>query len=169
MSSVVGIDLSTFEIDLVKLDETTHSATWTRCTLEGGATAWDRLFHLREALPPQSWWNDVYLVAIEAPHGRGEPGTQAKLNQVVGAIVACLPAALRDPHRCWLVGPHEWKAGLGLKGKPSWDDLARVARLYELAPQPPASDDPAAWQNARDAYCLALWARDTNAKGVAAA
>ena len=122
-------------------------------------------------MPSSGYFEDVYLVAIEAPHGRGEAGTQAKLNQVAGAIVARLPRQLREPNRCWLVRPDEWKTGLGLKAKPTDEDVRRLCPDHVIhsasANQPlPAGD---AWQNVLDALCLALWARTVNQQAVEAA
>jgi hypothetical protein len=158
MSAVVGVDLSSKALDLVKLDEDSPRAEWVRVEL-AGETAWERTLDVRGALwnwPDvkwADWWDDVYLVAIEAPYGHGSN----LLNRVVGAVAASLPARLRTPERCWVVRPDEWKQGLGLKAKPTIDDLLMLG-------VPGVERD----QNARDAYCLAMWARDTNAKAVAA-
>lgn len=172
MSAVLGIDISTFTIELLKLDENTDHAEWTRAHLEGGALAFDRLLRLPEAMPPPAFFDDIYLVAIEAPHGRGEAGTQAKLNQVVGAIIATLPLELRDPSRCWLVKPHEWKVGLGLKTKPTGEDITRLAPTHSViaaTPQlTPLPGEPE-WQNGLDAYAIAFWARTVNHRGIQAA
>lgn len=167
--NVVGIDLSTRAIDLVKLAENSNEATWVRCELTG-ATAWERTLQVRDQLAwgkvglAAGFWDDVYLVAIEAPYGRGQPGTNALLNRVVGAVMASLPAALRHPERCWLVKPDEWKTGLGLKAKPTHGDLQDLAPDIDwfLHQHKPIARD----ENARDAYCMAKWARDTNARAV---
>lgn len=171
--TVVGVDLSTHALDLVKLDDETNRAEWVRCELVG-KDAWERTLNVRDSLrgyrqtgetvANAAWFEDVHLCAIEAPYGRGQAGTNALLNRVVGAVCASLPAHLRDPARCWLVAPHEWKAGLGLKGKPEYGDLPHEALIVG----PPHMDD-AAWQNARDAYCIALFARSELAKGIVAA
>jgi len=165
--SVVGCDLSSKAIDLVKLDEASNRASWVRCEL-AGADAWERTLSIREALwladgHAGSWWDDVYLVAIEKPVN----DQQRVLGRVQGAILASLPAALRHPHCCWEVHPSTWKAGLGLKGKPTWTDIERLSGT----PFPIHGSDfwAADDQNALDAYALALWARDENAKAVAAA
>lgn len=176
MSAVVGIDLSSKAIDLVKLDETSNRAEWVRVEL-AGANAWERTLSLRVGFPwdgrykSADWWDDVFLCAIEAPYGRGQAGTNAILNRVVGAVAASLPASLRDPARCWLIPPHEWKAGLGLKAKPTWGDIERIAPgvlMFDRSPDEWA-DNTEHEQNARDAYCIALYARDLNAKAVNAA
>jgi hypothetical protein len=170
-SSVVGVDLSSKALDLVKLDESSNRAEWVRVEL-AGKTAWERTLNVREKLRDYShlgWWDDVYLVAIEAPYGRGQAGTQAVLNRVVGAVAASLPARLRTPERCWVVRPDEWKQGLGLKAKPTAEDMRRLTEGKErLWTSLPDVYDEAGRQNGRDAYCLAMWARDTNARAVAA-
>lgn len=168
MSAVVGIDLSSKAIDLVKLDESSNRAEWVRCELTG-RNAWERTLTIRNAFPPVLL-DDVYLVAIEAPYGRGHAGSTSILNRVVGAIAAALPSHLRQPECCWIVAPHEWKAALGIKvnAKPTKDDLNRIAPdgdIHNLG----AAQTADQWQNAWDAYCLALWARNENAKGVEAA
>jgi hypothetical protein len=160
VSAVVGIDLSTRALDLVKLDESSNRAEWVRCELEG-KTAWERTLQVRDSVIGGSvlrwcqWWDDVYLVAVEAPYGHGSD----LLNRVVGAIAASLPARLRAPERCWIVRPDEWKRGLGLKAKPSFTDL-----VVMTAPDVPDFFDAHTFQNydqnARDAYCLAMFARD---------
>lgn len=171
MSAVVGIDLSSKALDLVKLDEDSNRAEWVRCELHG-KDAWERTLHVRENLylgPPRTgdmflrerFWDDVYLVAIEAPYGSGQPGTQAILNRVVGAVAASLPAHLRAPERCWIVRPDEWKAHHGLKGKPTTLDLVRLVGTSK-----PFNVVAADEQNARDAYCLAMYCRDTNAAAI---
>ena len=167
MSSVVGIDLSSFAVDLVRLDETENNAEWERVTLVG-KIAWDRTLELPEAMPAASWYDDVYLVAIEAPYGSRQPGTTAILNRIVGAIVATLPSALRVPERCWIVRPDEWKTELALKKKPTTEDIERL--LPGLTIQGPQTtlflQGP---QDQWDALCLALYARRVNARAVALA
>jgi hypothetical protein len=109
-----------------------------------------------------SFWEDVYLVAIEAPMGFGSNA----LDRVVGAIAASLPADLRKPERCWIVQPQEWKAALGLKAKPTAEDITRLApgALLERA-----DIDRAYLQHGYDAYCIAKFARDENAKALVGA
>ena len=159
MSCVVGIDLSSRAIDLAYVDENENTARWSRCHLTG-AGAWARTLSIGNLHGDSLIFEDVYLIAIEAPYGRGQAGTQAVLNRVVGAVAASLPAELRQPERCWIVRPDEWKRGLGLSGKPSRTAIEQLLRPMHDWEQIP--DD----QNARDAACLALWARDTNARAV---
>jgi hypothetical protein len=159
---VLGVDLSSHCIDFAKVDENENQVIWSRCHLDG-KTAWDRTLTIGNLRSDGVTFDDVYLVAVEAPYGRGQAGTQAILNRVVGAVAAVLPPRLRTPSTCWIVRPDEWKRGLGLKAKPTHQDVARLLRPQYDWEQIP--DD----QNARDAACLALWARDTNAAGIAAA
>lgn len=157
----LGIDLSSHALDFAAVDENTNRVRWSRCLLTG-ANAWERTLDIGNMQQDSLTFDGCYLVAIEAPYGSGQSGTQAILNRIVGAIAAALPARLRVPERCWIVRPDEWKNGLGLKAKPTQEDVARLLQpLHEWEQIP---DD----QNARDAACLALWARDVNAQAIAA-
>lgn len=190
--NVVGVDLSTRAIDLVKLAEDSNRAEWVRCELPDtptvqsdrpGQDAWERALAIRDALPEsfatydglEGWWSDVYLVAIEYP----VMDQKRRLRLIQGAILASLPPKLRQPHCCWEVHPSTWKAALGLKGKPTQEDVTRI-ELATLTPDPDRTHhfsfasllktipEPEG-QNARDAYCLALFARDSNAAAVSVA
>ena len=163
LSNYAGIDLSTRALDIVLLDEDSNRASWTRVELEGG-DAWTRTLSIGALMPPPSFWEQTVIASIEAPYGRGQAGAQAALNRVVGAVAASLPSKLRVPERCWIVRPDEWKHGLGLKHnqKPTFLDIERLS--HGTGPVLPDVDD----QNARDAYCLAMFARDTNAAAVKA-
>jgi hypothetical protein len=97
----------------------------------------------------------VYLAAIEAPMGRGEGGTQAKLNHVFGAVVACLPWRIET----WQVAPHEWRKELRLPGNAH--KAVCAARAVELGAYPEWND-----QNAYDAYAVAYYAREVNARAL---
>jgi len=145
VSSVVGIDLSSRAIDL-------EQAVGKR------ATAWERTLALPGLMPSASWWDDVYLVAIEAPYGAGT-GTIAILNRVLGAVAASLPTGLQRVERAWIVRPDEWKGRLGLRGKPSAADIAALGLIL--------SGEHAGTQDARDALCIAFYARELNAQGLA--
>jgi hypothetical protein len=163
VSSAVGIDLSSRQLDLVKLDEQ-NIATHLVVDLEligKRATAWERTLALRDLMPTGDWWDEVYLVAIEAPYGAG-PGTVAVLNRVVGALAASLPKRLRMSNRCWIVRPDEWKTRLNIQGKPSEQDLLRLPLILWTNRPAPATQD------ARDALCLAYFARETNEQALRA-
>lgn len=160
MSCVLGIDVSTKAIDLVLLDETTDQAAWDHIELRG-ATAFDRLRDLPLRMPKWGWYEDngIYLIAIETPMGRGQGGTEAKLNWIFGAVIACLPRAL-DP--VWPVAPHEWRKELGLPGNAPKPICAQ--RSVELGAHPDW-----ATQDAYDAWAVARYAREVNRRGIEAA
>jgi hypothetical protein len=162
VSSVLGIDLSTRQLDLAYVDENHDTVQWRRLILQG-SDAWARTLELGALRHDPLAFDGVYLVAIEAPYGSGQPGTQALLNRVVGAIAASLPTELRAPERCWIVRPDEWKQGLGLTRKPTARDVAE--RLQPVHGWDRIAED----QNALDAACLALWARNTNHAAITAA
>jgi hypothetical protein len=154
VSAVVGIDFSTFYVDLVKLDETDAAASWLRVEL-AGANAWDRTRALAYTMPLRSWWDDVYLAAIERPM----MDQQRVLARVQGVILARIPATVH----CWEVRPDEWKKPLGLKITEKPDAAAFPGMQYVSGP----NGEP--WtQDAYDALGVALYARETNRKGIAA-
>jgi hypothetical protein len=159
--NVVGIDLSSRAIDLVRLPESSGLASHERISLEAAgkrATAWERTLNLPGLMPSASWWDDVYLVAIEAPYGAGT-GTVAVLNRVLGAVAASLPTRLQRPERAWIVRPDEWKGRLSLNRKPSADDIAALGLVL--------TGEHADTQDARDALGIAYYARQVNAGGFA--
>ncbi len=157
MSAVVGCDFSTHAIDLVKLDETDNHATWTRIPLEG-TTAWERTRHAAQQMPRGSYWDDVYLAAIESPKSAGF-NTATKLHRVQGVVLANIPAGLH----VWEVTPAEWKKQLGISVsvKPSPRDFPALLDIATCG----FLDWP---QDALDALGIALYARETNRKGIAA-
>lgn len=160
MSHVLGIDVSSHAIDMVLLDEDSNQAQWTRHELKG-KTAFDRLRDIPLRMPKWGWYEDhgIYLIAIEAPYGRAQAGTLAKLSRVFGAVVACLPRAL-DP--VWEVPPHDWRRELGVPGNAPKTVCA--ARCIELGAYPEWAD-----QNAFDAFAVARYAREVNRRGIEAA
>lgn len=148
---VVGIDLSSRAVDIVRLNENDDTANWLSIPLVG-ATAWDRTRDISKQMPAGTWWGDVYLCAIEKPFGPSRLA-QSVLMRAQGAILATVP----DRVEVWEVTPDQWKKHIGipLSAKPTWDDFA-----------PSFFDDP--WsQDARDALGIALYARDTNSAGIA--
>jgi Holliday junction resolvasome RuvABC endonuclease subunit len=168
MSFVLGVDLSTHHIDAVLLSEDTNAATWSRFDLPG-ETALDRLLQVPLVLPQSSFYDGVYLAAIEEPWGMRQPGTSAKLNRVYGAIIACLPAELQ----VWNVQPGAWRNELGLKGNASKEECAEaVWRLQSIENEWTTStlNIHSDWpQDALDAYAVAYYARETNRRAVEAA
>jgi hypothetical protein len=147
----VGVDISTHAIDLVRLDENGNTADWRSIALIG-STAWDRVRSIRTRMPPSSWWDDVYLCAVERPFSRTR-NDAVRLAQ--GAVVATIPSRIE----VWEVAPQTWKAALGIP--------------YGTKPTADAFPDglvEADWpQDARDALGVALYARNTNATGIAKA
>lgn len=150
--SVVGIDLSSKAIDLVRIDENNDEAEWISVPL-AGKTAWDRTRTIGRLMPTASWWADVYLCAIEQPFGPSRRA-QSVLMRAQGAILAAVPEHVE----VWEVTPDDWKRHLGIpsSSKPSWSVFAS-SFFDEFWPQ-----------DARDALGVALYARDTNAAGIAA-
>lgn len=159
MSRVVGIDLSSFAVELVTLDETTNHCEWRHCQLHG-SNALERLRYVPRAMPrwADGWWDDCYLVAIEAPYGTGQAGTLAKLSRVFGAVAACIPPRLQ----VWEVMPGTWRHELDLPGNAPKEICA--VRAVELGARRNWAD-----QNAFDAFAVAYAAREINDRGVKAA
>jgi hypothetical protein len=159
MSFVVGCDVSTKAVDLVRIDETTQACAWNRIELRG-TTALERLRDLphRMPKPASGWWDDCYLAAFEAPMGRGQAGTIAKLSRVLGAVIAHIPTRIE----LWEVTPQDWRRALELPGNAPKDVCA--ARCVQLGAY-------AEWeqQDAYDAYAVAFFARQVNQRGIEAA
>ena len=159
---VVGIDLSSHAIDLVAISENANLAEWTRVNLNGH-DAWQRTRTVRQTMPPATFWDDVYLAAIERPFGASRRG-QAVLMRVEGAILASIPAQVE----VWEVQPQTWKAALGYtgRGKPG---------LLDFPPFDLDAHNGGEWeggvigQDALDALGVALYARNLNAAGIAQA
>lgn len=151
MSAILGIDLSTRAIELVLLDETTNRAVWDHIEL-AGTDHFERLRDIPRRMPrwASGWYDDqgVMLVAVEAPFGRGQAGTEAKLNRVFGAIVTCVPPRIA----VWEIAPHDWRHQLELPGNAP-KDACRL-RALELGACPDWDD-----QNAYDAFAIAYAAR----------
>ena len=170
MSKVLGIDLSSFNVDLVTIDETTDDATWTRLELGDDETpALDRLRRVGDLMPTASFYDNIFLVAIEEPYGSNQAGTQAKLNRVLGAVVTCIP----DDLQIWTVMPGDWRKGLGLKGNASKETAALAVgalRQEALVRWNVAHFPHREWevwpQDACDAFAVARYARDRNMTAV---
>lgn len=147
---VVGVDLSTRAIDFVRLDENEDHAIWDRAHLTGDS-AWERIRDITAA-PLAHVFENAYLVAIERPFSQSRNDS---VRLAEGAILACIPRGLE----VWEVAPQTWKAHIGFRGrgKPGWADMP-FTPSYEAAAWP---------QDAIDALGVALYARDTNAAGIA--
>lgn len=158
MSSVLGIDVSSHAIDMVKLDETTNDAEWTRIELLGG-DSFIRLRGVERAMPwRHRYYDDVYICGIEVPKTRFLKSAGA-LFPIYGAVVALLPPNLQ----VWDVHPKTWRQGIGLPGNATKEDV-RVAvydlwdGMHDLIPQ-----------DAVDAYAVAYHVRETNRRAIEAA
>ena len=170
MSRVLGIDLSSFNVDLVAIDETTDFASWARLELGSDKVhALDRLRQVPVLMPTTSFYDDIYLVAIEEPYGSNQAGTQAKLNRVLGAVLACIPQEVQ----VWTVMPGDWRKALGLPGNASKEEAALAVcalRQDELVRWNVEHWPHREWevwpQDACDAYAVARCARDRNARAV---
>jgi hypothetical protein len=127
---------------------------WAHLSL-GGGLALERLREVVRVMPRRSFYDDVYLVAIEAPMSRGQPGTLAKLSRVFGAVVVCVPARVQ----LWELSPGEWRRGLELKASASKEACAAEC----VARGAPAWGD----QNAYDAWAVAYTARAVNRRALA--
>lgn len=155
MSAVLGIDLSSFALDLVLLDETTAEAQWHRFELSG-ADAFERCRDVARAMPSSSWFDDVYLCAIEKPVSASFRAASAQLP-VFGAVAVLLPERLP----VWSLSPSEWKRELRipLARKPIADEIAAVV-----------GDVAHSWpQDALDACGIAYAAREANRRAIEAA
>jgi len=162
VSSVLGIDVSSHAIDMVKLDETSNDAEWTRFELQG-ADSFTRLRDVRSAMPGVfTFYEDVYIAGIEVPKSRYLK-TAAALFPVYGAVVACLPTRLQ----VWDVHPKTWRQSLGLLGNASKLEVATAVRqiLWDTSERP--YDDWGRWkQDAYDAYAVAYHVRETNLRAI---
>jgi len=152
---VVGIDFDTHAVHLVRLDENEPEAHYFQARGDGNL-AWDRALKIRGQMPAASWWDDVYLVAVESPKSN-RFDTAVKLACVQGIAVACVP----DGIEVWQVTPHDWKGylSIGLGVKPGPDDFAPTFMPWRLS-------YPVWPQDALDALGIALYARDVNAKAI---
>lgn len=152
--NVLGIDLSSFALDLVLLDENTDEPEWIHLALEG-ETAFDRCRQVAAVMPSASWFEDkgVYLAAIEKPTAASFISAAAQFP-VFGAVAVLLPRDLV----VWSYRPAEWKAAVGipLTEKPTGELMAtRVGGAV------------AGWpQDALDACAVAWAAKQTNARAV---
>lgn len=159
MSSYVGVDLSTHNVDLVKLDEDSDRAEWVRVPLVGeNAIDRARSYSSQRAYGQNiigQWWDDVILCALEDPAGRGDT---RKIARVQGVVIATIPSRVH----VWTLQPAEWRKACGLPGNCSkelvgrWVDRHRVDACAH-------GEGIALWeQDACDAYAIAYAARAIN-------
>jgi hypothetical protein len=97
VSVFAGIDLNSFVVDIVLLDEDTYEARWIRRRIDAGrkADAFDRCRRLRDILPPRTSWADsgVLAIGIEKPMAHNPRGIVPQIR-VQGALLACLPTEI---------------------------------------------------------------------------
>ena len=153
-----------------KKEETSDDAEWIRLALgTDKISALDRLRQVPLLMPRNSFYEDIYLVAIEEPYGSNQAGTQAKLNRVLGAVLACVPQEVQ----VWTVMPGDWRKALGLAGNASKEEAAlavcalRQAALARWNVEHWPHREWEVWpQDACDAYAVARCARDRNNRAV---
>ena len=154
---IAGIDLSSFAVDVVLLEDDTDAATWHRFEL-AGPTAFERARSLRAVFPTRSFWEDhgVWLLGIEDPHSRFPHAAKA-LGMATGAVAALLPRDLTVIQ----TAPKEWKRIFTDASNSDKQTVANVARYYHRF----KADD----FNATDAYGIAWAVRHLNQQALDAA
>lgn len=152
--NVAGIDVSSRAVDIVAvpLDPDIIAApAWEHHEFVG-ANAIERATIAPDVIPRGTFWDNVAEVAIERPYGPGGD-TLFALHLMVGAVAAALPARLRPP---LFLHPSQWRKAAGISGRASKEDVAR----YAVSHSGLLTD---AWtQDACDAYCIAIAARNLN-------
>lgn len=171
--NVLGIDVSTFNVDIVTvaLDDN-RAPTWHRFPLTG-SDAWERARSVAQAVPGPSsaFYDDTLAIGVEDPRGYGA----GSIYRVQGAVLAQLPVAvLVHP---WI--PSAWRKRAGLPGNASKGLIKTEAmsgairawgRPTEWDENGPKNMTYPAWidewtQDAWDAYCIALATRSAIAHG----
>jgi hypothetical protein len=150
---VAGIDVSSFNVDVVLLDEDIDAATWHRFELDG-PTPFARTRSLRANFPTRSFWEEhgVYLIGIEDPHSRANHTAKA-LGLVTGGIAALLPRDLTVLQ----LPTAEWKGEFAGSGSATKERIAQIARVLGFTPDN---------LNATDAYGIAQAARALNNRAI---
>lgn len=161
MSLVVGIDVSSFAVDIIAIPSEDGywregwTPRWTHCRLEG-SDAFDRTRTVGQVVPGRaaSFWDDVLAVGIEEPAGRN-PGFSFRVQ---GAVLSQIPA-----HKLvekWM--PSQWRKAVGMPGNATKATVnAWVGERWGEALD--------FWtQDACDAYCIALATRQAIERQAAA-
>lgn len=151
---VVGLDVSTRTVDLVKLaDDNTAEWISVPCADRRGPLFAARL--AAELAPKASWWDDVYLIGVEQlwSHSRA---TLRALAFVTGAVTGTVPRTVT----ALLTSPQEWRTVCGMPAKCSKQEAARWAT--ETWCDPPAM----LTQDSLDAFCIGFAARALNDKAI---
>lgn len=153
---VMGIDISTFNVDCVKVSMNDDPPQWHRFPLSG-ADAFDRARSVRDAMPGRTteFFDDLIGCGIEDPRGHGA----GHIYRVQGAVLTCLP-----PHLLvHPLVPSEWRRLVGLKGNASKETVyAKFVTSFPI-------ENLVVSQDAVDAYCIALSTRDLITRQKAAA
>jgi Holliday junction resolvasome RuvABC endonuclease subunit len=148
--TVAGIDFSTKAIDVVLLNDDTDHATWHRYTITHKQGAFYAARQVNDAMPTSSFWDQVWLAAIEDPYSNSR-GTAKALGMIRGAVLASIPTRLP----ILPTAPQEWKRVFCGNPSASKTDVkdAAIRRGF----------DPAdAAQDAYDAYGIAWAIRKLN-------
>lgn len=147
---VVGIDGSTFHLDLVKLDLDSDRAEWTRHSLPNEKLAWDRIQAARALPLGGTYWDDVCLVGVEQPAGKGD--SPLLISFTLGVLLAHVPERIPVLR----LMPSEWRKACGLPGNCSKEDIAFFCGLnWDNVPEN-------ILQDGCDAYAIAYAARAIN-------
>jgi hypothetical protein len=162
---IVGIDFSTFAVDIVLLEEDSNHARHLRRRLDlGPGKAIDRTRRVRDAMPARGAWRDagVTAIGIEEPFSRATMGGQVPLLITLGAIVATLPRDLPLA----LLRADDWRKACGLPIRGQRDQLkqASIGFAERAWAKPPLPLD----DNVADAFGIA-WATRHLAEIAAAA
>ena len=147
--AVGGIDFSSFQADIVILDEDTDHATH-HVYRFGKGDAFDRARTIRYSMPSRSWWEEqgVIAIGIEDPRGVAR-SADAPLYRAQGAIIACLPERLLvQPWK-----PGEWRKQIGIS------NVGKDAPAEYAWSHWPGSVGHGISQDGLDAYCLAYATR----------
>jgi hypothetical protein len=153
VTSALGIDFSTFAIDLVLVSENANRAAWHHITLHG-PDAFERVRTIPANMPPASWYDDhgVYLVGLERPFSDSRNDI---IRLAEGAILASIPSRIHARE----VAPQTWKAHIRHRGR---------GKPATTAFPPFLRTPVGGWrQDAIDALGVALYVRDDNADLIA--
>jgi hypothetical protein len=164
--NVAGIDISSFAVDVVLLDEDSNRATRRDHFALTGSTPLERTRSLRGVFPSRTYWEDngVYLAGIEDPHSRF-PHVAKAMGLVTGGVAALLPRDLCVIH----TAPKEWKRIFAANANASKDAVrARVIEFVSPDYQGLRLIDPQGpWpQDAYDAYGIAWAVRALNNEAI---
>lgn len=143
--TVLGVDLSSFAIDVVELGDD-NSAEHHRYDL-GSGDILDRIRRVHYVMPHRDTWEQAEAIGMERPAAKFGAW---QVSMAFGAVLQCLPYGVLVE---WLVST-TWKKELLGSGKASkMDALAWVGDNWWNHPMPLTED-------AADAYCVARTIRN---------